>query len=122
MSIRQIPTRTDRRAEMEERDLAFTRAVTALKPVVRTYQYRSLAHYFEVQGILYGNHPEKDTQVKMAQRHGITEAHMSRIVLGKMAPSYGLAVAISNEKSIALDGFQTVSEQWVPKKKAKKRR
>ena len=76
------------------------------KTVVRKYRHPSLAAYFDYQrkhydgpgGSRYTTTDETlDTHARLAQRMGVSETTISRIVAGFNDPSYELALKISRD-------------------------
>jgi len=76
------------------------------KTVVRKYRFPSLAAYFEYQRKHYdgpgasrytSTDESLDTHARLAQRMGVSETTISRIVGGFNDPSYELAVRISRD-------------------------
>lgn len=79
--------------------------------VTRKYKFPTLAAYFDDQkkrqtvgGNLWGP-SDVDTYGKMAERHDVAKTTIFRIATGLTDPSYALALAISNEVGVALDGM-----------------
>ena len=82
-----------------------------MKPIVKKYKYATLADYFEAEkkkqtvAAAPGRESDADTHQKMAERHNLQRNTINRIVNRLADPSYALAIAISKETGVALDGM-----------------
>lgn len=79
--------------------------------ITRKYKFPTLEAYFEHQReratitAAPDRATDRDTYAKMADRHDIWTNTISRIVNRRADPSYALALAISAETGVALDGM-----------------
>lgn len=73
--------------------------------IVRKYRFPNLREYFAFHGLLPVGDPARDTHVLMAERLDVDRLTIWRITNGLNVPTYGLALAISQDAEVALDGF-----------------
>jgi hypothetical protein len=107
-SAKQEEAREALRREKREAIKKGRRSTYRKGAIVRRYRFPNLKEYFAFQALLPVGDPARDTHTLMAERLDVDRLTIWRITNGLNVPTYGLALAISKDAEVALDGFGVV--------------